>query len=169
MMQRKGKDVDMAANEAYDLSLFEQRAKKERVQLKKLPSVKKQPRLQVAAMLAGRFLVALLVGAIISVGIYNRAILTETVDNITHANDDLAKLQSEQTRLAMELDEKVSIKNIEEYATNQLGLSRMDKYQTTYIALAGNDQIAEQVKTEEKPKLSLNINDLFYKLVEYIN
>lgn len=159
----------MAANEAYDLSLFERRAKKERVQLKKLPSAKKPPRLQVAAMLAGRFIVALLVGAIVSVGIYNRAILTETVDNITQAKKDLARLQSEQTRLAMELDEKVSIKNIEDYASNQLGLSRMDKYQTTYIALAGSDQIAEQAEMQEKPKLSLNINDLFYKLVEYIN
>ncbi len=160
----------MAANEAYDLSLFEQRVKKERVQLKKLPSAKKQSRLQIAVTLAGRFIVALAVGAIISVGIYNRAILTETVDGITQAKKELARLQSEQTRLAMELDEKVSIKNIEDYAANQLGLSRMDKYQTTYIALAGSDQIAQQAaKTEEKPKFSLNINDLFYQLVEYIN
>ncbi len=157
----------MAANEAYDLSLFEQRQKKEKAALQKLPAAKPKSGLKTVA---ARLMVALIVGAIVSVGIYSRAILTETVSDITAAKKELTRLQSEETRLAMELDSKVSVKSIEDYATNQLGLNRMDKYQVTYIALAGSDQIGQQViKQQKQQAMSFNINDLFYMLVEYIN
>lgn len=158
----------MATNEAYDLSMFEQRKKKERT-LQKLPAVQPKSGLKATLALAGKLMVALIVGIVVSVGIYSRVILTETVSGITEAKSTLTKLQSEQTRLSMELDKKVSVKAIEDYATNQLGLSRMDKYQITYVALAGDDQIEQAAKKEAKKPFSLTVNDLFYQLVEYIN
>ena len=158
----------MAENLAYDLAKFENRDKK----LKALPKVKPAPqpktRLQTALSLIFGISVAICVGVVVSVSIYSRVILSETVNQITDAKRELTALQSEQTRLSMQLDSKISLQNVETYASDDLGLSRMDKYQIAYVTMSGDDMIAN---TEERENKSLSdiINGLFYKLVEYIN
>lgn len=158
----------MPDNLAYDLSLFERRKKKPDQQKKTPPKALPQSPLRTAAILFVRIVTGAAVGLVISSCLYSRAILTETYDRITKANERLGQLQSESTRLGMELDGKVSIKNIEDYATQKLGLNRMDKYQTTYITLAGDDKIEETVLAQKEFELP-DLNELFYMLVEYIN
>ncbi len=159
----------MAENLAYDLSLFENRQRKVKPVPKELPRVLPRSRLRTAMLLMGRVTAGIIVGLVLSAGIYSRVMLTETVDQLSRAEATLAELQSEQTRLKMQLDSKASIKNIEQYATGTLGLNRAEKYQINYIALSGDDKIAAvDVKTSGK-LLIPDINELFYAFVEHIN
>lgn len=159
----------MAENLAYDLSLFENRQRKVKPVPKELPRVLPRSRLRTAVLLMGRVTAGIMVGLVLSAGIYSRVMLTETVDQLSRAEATLAELQSEQTRLKMQLDSKASIKNIEQYATGTLGLNRAEKYQINYIALSGDDKIAAvDVKTSGK-LLIPDINELFYAFVEHIN
>ncbi len=159
----------MAENLAYDLSLFENRQRKVKPVPKELPRVLPRSRLRTAMLLMGRVTAGIMVGLVLSAGIYSRVMLTETVDQLSRAEATLAELQSEQTRLKMQLDSKASIKNIEQYATGTLGLNRAEKYQINYIALSEDDKIAAvDVKTSGK-LLIPDINELFYAFVEHIN
>lgn len=159
----------MADNLAYDLSLFENRERKVKSVPKELPKALPQSRLRVAAVALGRIFVGAMVGLILCAGIFSRVKLNETVYQIGKANSMLAELQNDYTRLNMQLDSKVSIKSIEEYATGTLGLNRAEKYQISYITLSGDDKI-ETMQAMTEPKIQIpDINELFYALVEYIN
>lgn len=86
-------------------------------------------------------LTSLLLGMIASVCFCCKAVLTETVSEISQATQDLEVLQSENIRLNMELEAMVSLKNIEEVATEQLGLSKLEKYQVTYVTLDEGERV----------------------------
>ncbi|MFA9380385.1 MAG: hypothetical protein ACERKO_04925 [Acetanaerobacterium sp.] len=159
----------MADNFAYDLSLFENRERKTKAVRKELPKALPQSGFRTTVVLIGRLVIGVIVGLIVCSCIYSRVVLSETVDQISRAKDTLTKLQSEQTRLNMELDSKISIKSIEAYATGTLGLGRVDKYQVSYITLAGDDRIETMGASEKQKPLIPDINELFYAFVEYIN
>ncbi len=86
-------------------------------------------------------LTCLLLGMIASVCLCCKAVLTETVNEISVAVKELEVLQSENVRLNMELEAMVSLKNIEEYATEQLGLSKLEKYQVSYVTLDEGERV----------------------------
>ena len=86
-------------------------------------------------------LTCLLLGMIASVCLSCKAVLTETVNEISVAVKELEVLQSENVRLNMELEAMVSLKNIEEYATEQLGLSKLEKYQVSYVTLDEGERV----------------------------
>ena len=83
-------------------------------------------------------LTCLLLGMIASVCLCCKAVLTETVNEISVAVKELEVLQSENVRLNMELEAMVSLKNIEEYAT---GLSKLEKYQVSYVTLDEGERV----------------------------
>lgn len=158
------------SNLAYDLALFENRQRRTR------PVVEVVKPAQTAAKNSAQTLLntlccialAVVVVAFLFANIYSRVQLSETRYNITDAETTLTKLQSEETRLSAELDNKISIKNIETFATAELGLSRMESYQVTYLNLATDDIIKEAKQVDER-SLEDKINDLFYDIVEYLN
>ncbi len=159
----------MADNLAYDLSLFENRERKAKAVPKQLPKALPTSRLRTGVVVLGRICVGIFVGLVLCAGIYSRVALTEAVQDIGVAKAKLEQLQNENTRLNVELDSKVSIKSIEAYATGTLGLNRAEKYQINYITLSGDDKIeANQVHSQQSRGIP-NINELFYRLVEYIN
>lgn len=150
---------------AYDLSKFERKQEK-KPQIRVIKG-KKAQRVNRMAMVKIFFAAVIVIG-ITSLMIVNRVALTEIGEEINAANEDLQILQSENTRLNVELEEKMSLDNIEEKAVNELGLTKMNNYQVQYLNLTQEDKIELT-----NPKSSGNIFDtiagLFDKIKEYLS
>ena len=150
---------------AYDLSKFERKQEK-KPQIRVIKGKKAQRVNRVAIVKI--FFAAVIVIGITSLMIVNRVALTEIGEEINAANEDLQILQSENTRLNVELEEKMSLDNIEEKAVNELGLTKMNNYQVQYLNLTQEDKIELT-----NPKSSGNIFDTiagwFDKIKEYLS
>ena len=119
-------------------------------------------------MLFVKVMAALAVGILIVVTmLYSRAVLTELSQQVASKYNELEELKSENIRLQAQLESAVSLRNIEEYATQRLGMSAMDKQQVTYINLSEGDQIE---LTDQSPKQTLfdRIRIVVNDLEEYI-
>lgn len=127
----------MANGVAYDLSRFEDRPKA--VVLEKVETKKQQKTAELS--LKKLLLVGVVIVAITFVMIYNRVMLTELTDEIAQANKTLSTLQGENALLEMEIAQKMSLDNIEEYATTQLNMSKVEQYQVETISLTQSDEI----------------------------
>lgn len=93
----------------------------------------------------------MVVGIVVTM-LYSRAVLTELSQQIASQTAKLEKEQSEFTRLSAELDAKISLRNVEDYATQTLGMLPIDKSQVTYVDLSEGEKIE---LTSESPKQSL--------------
>lgn len=105
------------------------------------------------------FLVVALVGGITSGLVYNNVVLNELGNEITQMSNELDELNSENTRLNVDLETKTSLRKIEEYATNELGLQRANNNQIEYVRVEQENKI-ETTQDEE------NIMD---KIINIIN
>lgn len=152
---------------AYDLSIYE---KKE--------YVRKQPELRVVdnpsprtmanrSLMTRVLLTAVLVVSVIGVIIYSNAILTEIGDEINSQNKEYAVLLSESKRLSAELESKVSLRNIEDTAKNDMGLARMESYQIEYVNLSEGDKI-ELTAASPKQGLADKIKIKIGSFLEYL-
>lgn len=70
--------------------------------------------------------------SVICANIFLRVRITEINSEISAVKSEITELESEQTRLSVELENKISYKNIESAAV-QLGMKKMDKSQVIYI------------------------------------
>ena len=95
--------------------------------------------------------------ALFSFSLYSRAVLATINEDINMKTAELSTLSGEYTRLQTELEGKISLKNIEEYATANLGMMKIDTAQVQYLNLeetetvtiyntTGENSVAEQVK-----------------------
>lgn len=150
-------------NLAYDLSKFEQPAERQvkKPQIKAVPKTKAQAQLNPVKVV----LCLLVVVAVTAAMIYSRVVLTETGDQINAYNKELQVLQSENIRIQTELDSKMSLKNIEQYSTEVLGLAKLDPGQVEYLNLADGNK-AEVTKPADEGALS-KIKDFFSGILEY--
>ena len=64
----------------------------------------------------------LLIIGVASALLYTRVLLTERISDVSKASAEYTKLEAEGTRMNLELEGKVSLKNSEEYAGTQLGM-----------------------------------------------
>lgn len=139
---------------AYDLDKFEN---KQRMRVKKptllvaKPNGKAKAKRQAVTVIKMLAAVALTAVIIVTM-LYSRALLTELNQKIATRGNVLAEEQSEGTRLSAELEAKVSLRNVEEYASRRLGMSAMDKTQVTYVDMSEGDKIE---LTSESPKKTL--------------
>ncbi|MCI8553991.1 MAG: hypothetical protein HFJ80_03495 [Clostridiales bacterium] len=131
-------------NEAYDLSLFEPKPAKV-VQLvpdkRRARAQKKQRRIQsllnTAATLLTAGLAVLAVGLVIACRVH----LTEMDSRIKTQQQELNNLQSEYVRLTSELAAKTSAQQVEDYATQVLGMQKADPGQIQYITVQGGSEV----------------------------
>ena len=65
--------------------------------------------------------------------LYSQATLTELTGDIQATQRELVEAQSEYNYLSGVLDSKTGLKNVEEIATTQLGLMKLDRSQITYF------------------------------------
>lgn len=140
---------------AYDLERFQprqrMRVKKPTLVVAKQSNQAIRARAKAVSVLKIMATVAVVAMVVITM-LYSRAVLTELSQKINAATAQLDIVKSEGTRLSSELESKVSLRNVEEYATQVLGMSAMDKKQVTYMDLSDGDKVE---LTSESPKQSL--------------
>lgn len=105
---------------------------------------------------------------VISMLLYGRIKVDELDRKIQSKKNEISIAQSENVRLNMALDSMISLKNVEEYAQNNLGMVKMDNHQIEYIDLSGEDKASvsgdKKVRKETDKKFSLSS-----KFMEYMS
>lgn len=152
-------------NEAYDFSLFEPSRKE---QERQRPAPSKQPKkknnlIRISeeqleksrrikykpTTVIGGIMFSLIVLTIMGTMILSQVQLTELTENINDANALLAEQQSITTQLQVKVESQLSLRSVEDYAQNQLGMQNAANNPITYISLASGDK-AEIIQLEEK-------------------
>jgi len=101
-----------------------------------------------------------------SFSLYSRAVLATINEDINMKTEELSTLSGEYTRLQTELEGKISLKNIEEYATANLGMMKVDTTQVQYLNLdetesvtlyntSSENSVSEQIKRAISELLSI--------------
>ena len=158
-------------NAAYDLERFRPR---QRMRVKRpsltvaKPSAKARARAQLMVALKVVAAAAVLL-SIVVVMLYSRAVLTELNQKISAAQKELDQSLSEQMRLSAALESQVSLRNVEDYATQTLGMIPVDKNQIVYIDLSEGDKIeltSESPKQTLADKIRLAVNNVKDRLAQ---
>ena len=118
---------------AYDLSTFEKREKQQKPRLQVAKGAKPKRKfdfsgLKVVATVA--IIVSLAWGVL-----YSRAQVTELTTQISTTQTSLSNAKSEYDYLNLQLESKTDLSSVETYALTQLGLTKMDASQVTYLTL----------------------------------
>jgi cell division protein FtsL len=155
---------------AYDFDTTEQNVSSA------VPKVKQPPELHVVESRAVRtrafyrkaIAVFLLVMGLFSATLYNRMILTELTAQVESAQNQYDTLVSENRRMQVELESKVSLRSIEQ-AAQALGMSRVESYQIEYVDLGEGDRV---VVTQDDAGLfesaAASVRGLFDRVLEYL-
>lgn len=159
------------SNLAYDLSHFDNTARKEqeRQQDKERRAREIKMNKHSVSRSGSRFMIVAcavaVFGALWAVNVQNTK-----EDDIARMVDDqkklLAEAQDENSLLQSRLDSKINISYIEEYAANELGMSKVTNSQINYLSVNTEDLI--EVSPEESGNIFTAISDWFGDLLEYI-
>lgn len=148
-------------NLAYNLDRYEDVTPeavktKIRVRRRKNESVGSAPMIIVTAVLA-----AFLLGLVI----YGKVEMASLHAEIAGANRTVDELKSENVRMQTEIEGRTSMKSVESYAENILGMHKLEKSQIEYISI-DNGNMAEIPDEEES--VFIRIKNAFNDFIEYI-
>ncbi len=143
----------------------------------KNPAYEKMPEKQVAPSIAMKitpprrgsavklFFIALFALFVLFLFIYGR-VSTDKIDHQISEQTQLLEIaRSENIRLKSELEGKMTLKNVEEYAEQVLGLQKLDNSQIKYVETQTDDIVEIP---EENKNLFTKIIDKFNGFMEYI-
>lgn len=111
------------------------------------------------------FLLAFSVFSICFVVISGKVETSKMYRQISSAQENLEIIQSENVRLQSELESKMTLKNVEEYVVDVLGLQKLNNSQIEYVETQTDDIVEIP---EEEQNFFVRIKDEFDKFVEYI-
>ena len=153
----------MKSSAAYDLSRFAPTPEREQPRVRVIENKKSQKAREMRAFSRKFTFICISLLILMSLTVYNRMLLTETKANIANKTQELVELQSENTYLNYQLETIISLKTAEEYATNNLGLVKIDAAQIEYLNL-----FDENVIEAGEEKMTGNIKDIFKYMIELI-
>lgn len=158
----------MQTNLAYDLARFDvearQKAIKESPKASELKIVK--PRRKKASPFKG-IVVAMSAIAVCGSILYTHVMINESYNQIANEKKALDAAISEGVRLQSQIDSDMSLKNVEDYAVNELGMQRIDKTQIQYIKIKNDSVIEINNKGKNKGPV-LVLKDNAKDLLEYL-
>lgn len=114
----------------------------------------------VIVFLACAFTLALLFAVI-----YGKVEVTAIYNEISSETKNVEMLQSENVRMKAELDARMSLKSVEEYAENTLGLAKLDKSQINYVQIQ-SENVVEIPETEKD--FFVKVKETFSNIVDII-
>lgn len=97
--------------------------------------------------------------------IYGKVQVSALYTQIANEKSTVDTLQSENVRMQTEIEANMSLKNVETYAEDVLGLKKLDKSQITYIQIQ-NEDLVEVVETEQN--IFVILKEKFNNIVEYL-
>ena len=133
---------------AYDYDRFVSVPKK-KAEIHEYPVVKTRAKSKAdrrKAQLVRNFVISGLAVLAICSSVFLRAEISSMRSDINNINNEIVELESERTRLSVEMERKVSVINLEESAI-ALGMQKCEKSQVTYIKTNDTDT-AENSKGE---------------------
>lgn len=155
-------------NSAYDLSLFEEpeepivpEAKSQQNNVYDLNRERRQRRwanVNPLDVLATAAVTAMVITAVAAI-IHGQAQLTELTHQIASAQSTLAELSSTYTQVQMAVENKLGPSVVEEYAKNELGMSKTDSSQKEFISFSEGDKAV--VADNGKKSVIKRIKDAF--------
>ena len=86
-------------------------------------------------------LVCALLFSVVAFQIYSQVKVDELNRELKTVESNIDVLKSENTRLNMELDSRISLEKVDDYAQNVLGMVKVENYQVSYIDLASSDTV----------------------------
>lgn len=102
--------------------------------------------------------VAVILFALLAAVLYGESTKNQLTREIAKMEKQLNIAQSENTRINMELNALVSIDKIEQYATEKLGMVKMNKFQIAYVdtaaAKAASEKEVQEGQAAEKSTLA---------------
>lgn len=153
-------------NLAYDLSVYEPKKKPEQSAQQKI-EVRNNPKPSVKRESAFKFFFkALLILAVMCAVLYGKVESNRLFNEISELEAQLKSLEAENITLAAEYEAATSVKNVEDYAQNVLGLQKLDKSQIEYVELE-SDTVIEVVETQSR-NVFVMIKGWFSDLCEYL-
>lgn len=102
--------------------------------------------------------------AMLGMVVYSFNRRSSAYNEVTALNSKLSLAQAENIRLQTEVDNKMSAKNVEEYAENVLGMQKIDSSQIKYIKIHTDDVVNIP---EQDPSFVEKIKIFFRDCVEY--
>ena len=105
--------------------------------------------------------------AALAVMLYNNAVLTELTEEYNMQSARYEELKSEGVRLQSELEGKMSLRNVEEYASGEMGLSKTEPYQIEYVQLSKGDRVV-LTKNSPNPGIWEKMKGGFQSFLEYL-
>lgn len=73
--------------------------------------------------------------------VYGHVRVEELNRQIETVNSSISVMESENTRLTMDLNASASLNKVEDYAVNTLGMVKVQNYQVNYLNLSGGDSV----------------------------
>lgn len=115
------------------------------------------------AVLGGFVVMALAIGLV-----FNYVSLNEVSAKLNAANNEYDQLVSREKALSYEIGQKVNFKNIEQLATERLGMVKLESYQVQHVDLVEADNMSVSGVEDNNGGLMNNIIASFNILVEYL-
>lgn len=143
------------SSEAYDFALFEPKRQQEAPQKQnniiELPKEKleqnRRSRLNPVKAVSGFLALAVMLG-IVGTIVYGQVQMTELTEQLNTATKTLDESKSVYTQLKMKSDSQLSLQAVENYATDKLGMKKIEQSQVEPIELSKGDK-TQVVKTVE--------------------
>ncbi len=157
------------SNLAYDLSIYEpkpkaparpEQAPKPEIKVTKAPAVHQKRRVRPLFITAVVAIVVLF--AIIS----NKIEVNRSFAQLNQLQKELNALQIQNSELASQYQSATALGNVEEYAQDVLGLTKLDKSQVEYVNVEAESVI--EVVSPESNDIFVKINNALQDLLEYI-
>ncbi len=142
------------SSNAYDFDLFLPKEKETRAPRKNnvvaMPQPVKKPQSRISPYrgIACACAVSALIIGLLSYQIFLRVEISETQDSVKAMEYELQQMNSEYTRMSMQLESKMSFKSVEE-AAKALGMTKKDQAAVEYIMVDEEDKVEINGKSAE--------------------
>ncbi|MBR4949416.1 MAG: hypothetical protein IKZ25_01440 [Clostridia bacterium] len=98
--------------------------------------------------------------------------LSDVSKEIRICKNQIEELQSDEKKLEVEMEKKLNLRNIEEIAKNELGLSKIEKSQIHYLSIVSDDKIQLSNNDNSESTVGNALSSLvrsFNILLEYLS
>lgn len=157
---------------AYDLSMYQpapKTAPKPKLQVVEKKSAKRTLSFAFTPRALGAFAIVV---TLVCLMVYNQVCLNEISGEINSIQSELTQMESEYVKMNSEMEAMVSLQIVAQKAKDELGMNRLDKYQTKYINLYGEDKIITADSGQETQTAkgeSMSLLAILNSALEYIS
>lgn len=153
-------------NAAYDLSKFAPKEEIEEPEIEQPKEPRRRMRLienkmpKPATVVKWVFVSLFVMLSLTSIMVGNIK-LTQLNDQMTSVQKSLNDAKSDEVSLNAQLETRMSMSQVEEYATSKLGLVKVQPYQVQYIHLTNTDKVVVSSDKTGMPAVFANVIDFF--------